>query len=88
MPADIQLAWAHVLPSAQHLLEAVVSPALLVIAQVPPTPTCYFSSKNQFYFSQAHFSDISVDYDIIMRHKKVKKYIFKDRLVMTFTEIR
>lgn len=44
--ADIQLAWAHVIPSGQHLLEAVVSPALLIIAQVSPTSFCYFFSKN------------------------------------------
>lgn len=70
---DIQLAWAHV----------------LIIAQVSPTSTCYFSSKN-FYFSWAHFSDNNVDYDIIMRNKKKvkKEKKIKYTSVVFFTAIR
>lgn len=47
-----QLAWAPAFPSGQHLLEAVVSPALLISAQVSPTSICYFYNKILSFFCE------------------------------------
>lgn len=80
------------------LTESCCFSAFFIIAQMPTTYTCYSSGDNYFLL-QEHFSDSGVDYYIILKYVKNTRacdyntqdlksiYVFKYKLLISLTEI-